>query len=54
MASSLSNLVKEIDLAEEILKLNIITDAMIKNVRFAELNAKIATIHLNIKAFKIV
>ena len=50
MTSSLSNLVN--NLSEGIIKLNVNTDTMSKNVKFAELDISIATLFLNTQTLK--
>ena len=52
MTSSLSNLAN--NLAERIHKTNVNTGIEIKNAKFAELNAKIASVVLNIQMLKII
>ena len=41
-------------LLKELMKLNINTDTIIKNIKLAELNIKIATTFLNINTLKII
>ena len=50
MASLLSNLVN--NFLKELIKLNLNSDMMIKNVKYVELNISIVTVFLNIQTLR--
>ena len=52
MASSLSNLFK--NFGEEFIKSNVNTDTMIKHMKLAELDTKIASVFLNTQTLVII